>query len=423
MTKAEPIALVGGTLVDGSGKEPIKDAVVVIIDNAISQVGRRKEITLPQKCHVLDVAGKTLMPGMMDLHVHLGIGEGDSVVPAAGLAPGLGEPLALRGIRAFTHARRALEMGFTTLRDVGDFGGHVAVSVRNAVKAEIVEGPRILVCGEVLTTTGGHVDFTVPWLKRPDGGQNTADGVEGVLKAVRRQIRMKCDWIKFFASGSAMDPENKQEFNDDELKALIEEAHTKEKPVCAHCGIASGTLAAVKAGLDSVEHGMDLTEEILDLMIQMGTYLVPTINGLDLLTTSGAGSGLPAFYVERLRALLAGHVQSFQRALEAGVKIACGSDAGFNAIRHGNSAVELEYLVKYGMTPMQAIVTATSSSAAALRLGDKLGTIEPGKLADIVVIDGNPLADIKVLQDKTKILLVMKEGSIYVNRMTGSRQA
>ncbi|MBN1318882.1 MAG: amidohydrolase family protein [Anaerolineales bacterium] len=415
MSKQAPIALLGGTLIDGSGREPVENGMILINDKRIKQVSPVDRRQLEPAYRVFDLSGKTIMPGMMDLHVHLNMGELDVVVPSAGVEQGLAEPWALRGIKAYAYALRSMEAGFTTLRDVGDMG-HVSVSVRNAINAGIVPGPRLLTCGQFLTTTGGHVDLMPLWLQRTDRVTNVADGVDGVLKAVRSQWKMKNDWIKFYATGGLMDPEDKQEFNDDELYALIGEAHSKEMRVCAHCMHAKGTLAAVKAGLDSVEHGTELTEEIVDLMVERGTYLVPTLYGPAAIVSEGQKMGLPETYTKKMQGVIQGHEKSFRLAHERGVKIALGTDAGFNAILHGGSAHELEALVRWGMTPMEAIVTATASSAALLGKDDQLGTIETGKLADIVVVDGNPLDDIRILQNKEAISLVLKDGVVQVNR-------
>ncbi|MBW2618633.1 MAG: amidohydrolase family protein, partial [Deltaproteobacteria bacterium] len=196
----EITALMGGTLIDGTGAAPAPGSVVLIKGGVIDAVGPRKLTDLPPGCQVIDVSHKTVMPGMMDLHVHLCMGEEDLVVPRGGLLPGLDQPLAMHGLKAFARARRSLEMGFTTLRDVGDFG-YMSVALRDAIKAGLVEGPRILSSGQLLTTTGGHADFMPLWLNRSDDVVNVADGVDGVLKAVRRQVKMRTDWVKFFATG------------------------------------------------------------------------------------------------------------------------------------------------------------------------------------------------------------------------------
>ena len=416
MAETATIAILGGALIDGSGTDPVNNTAILISGGKVKRVGRKDVVKLPTRCQVLDVTGQTVMPGMMDVHVHLILGEQDIAIPSVGLAFGLADPWPLRGIKALAYARRALEAGFTTLRDVGDMG-HVAVSVRNAINSGIVEGPRVISSGQFLTTTGGHVDLMPLWLRRTDEVSNVADGVDGVVQAVRRQWKMKTDWVKFYATGGLMDPEDKQEFSDEEMRALVHEAHSKNMPVCAHCMYAKGTLAALRAGIDSVEHGTDLTEEIVDLMVERGTYLVPTLTAPDVIVNKGLEFGMPQWYVERMKSHLESQLRSFKLALEMGAKIAVGTDAGFNAILHGTSATELAYLVRRGMTPMEAIVAATSTSAALLGKQDYLGTIEPAKLADIVVVDGDPLSDIEILQDKSKITLVMKEGVICVDRM------
>lgn len=413
------VALVGGMLIDGLKKVPIENSAILIRDTVIEKVGQKENVKLPEECEVIDVTGKTVMPGMMDLHVHLSIGHLDTP-PVGGfmtLPPFISRPMPWFGIMSFAYARLAFEMGFTTIRDVGDLecGGYTSVALRDAINDGIVEGPRILASGPVLTTTGGHADFLPQWLARDDVKPLVVDGVDGCLKAVRQQVKMKTDWIKILATGGIMDPENKQEFNNDELRAIVNEAHSKGKPVCAHCMYAEGTFAAVKAGVDTVEHGTQLTEEIIELMLKNGTYLVPTLSAPYAIVDRGKEFGLPESYIDACRvSVFEPHMRSFRMAYDAGVKMAMGTDCGFPPCPHGTNAIELELMTKdSGMSPMEAIVITTGNNAAALRLEDKLGTIEKGKYADIIVVDGNPLEDIKVLQDKEKISLVMKEGKIY----------
>jgi imidazolonepropionase-like amidohydrolase len=280
-----------------------------------------------------------------------------------------------------------------------------------------VEGPRIIASGQFLTTTGGHADALPCWVKRADDESNAADGREGVLKAVRRQIKMKTDWIKFFATGGIMDPWDVQEFNDEELETIVKEAHDKGRRVCAHCMHPKGTLAAVRAGIDTVEHGSNLTAEIIELMLKKGTFLIPTIYAPYANVHRGTEYGLPKIYVERCRPVFETHVKSFQTALKAGVKMAMGTDCGYTPCVHGTNSYELELFVRYGMSPMKALLCATKNAGEALGMGDKLGTLEPGKWADLIVIDGDPIEDITVLQKKEKVVLVMKEGVVYRNSL------
>jgi imidazolonepropionase-like amidohydrolase len=412
--RVEAIALTGGILIDGCGGEPLKDSMVFINGKTIEEIGRKDKVRPPDGYKVIDVSGKTVMPGLIDLHVHLSWGENDLIRwPWGVIPPLLDKPMTMVGIKGFARARKTLEMGFTTLRDVGDVGC-LSVALRDAINTGIVEGPRILSSGQYLATTAGHGNSMPPWLTRNDVMTNVADGVEGVLKAVRQQIKMKTDWVKFCATSSFTDMD--QQFNDEEVRTLIGEAHEKGKRVAAHCVRAKGTLAAVKEGVDTVEHGSELTEEIINLMLRNGTYLVPTLSAVWSVLNRGKDFGYTESELKSIRPILEGHYKSFQMALDAGIRIGFGTDAGFT-VPHGENALEFEMMCEYGMTPMKAILTATRDAASVLRLEDRLGTLEKGKWADLIVIDGNPLENIKILQDKAKISLVMKEGFIHVNRL------
>jgi imidazolonepropionase-like amidohydrolase len=415
------LAIVGGTLFDGSGRDLLEHAAILIEGNIFKEVGQKDRIGLPEGCEIIDVTGKTLIPGMIDTHVHLVLGPEEQIVWKWGVIPPLLEhSLPLIGLKAYARAKEALEMGFTSLRDVGDIG-YAVVALRDAINAGIVEGPRIQASGPYLNTTGGHGNAMPPWLIRTDLLYPVADGVEGVLKAVRQNIKMNTDWIKFTATGGGTtNTWDKQQFNEDEMRALINEAHEKGKPVAGHCVWAKGTLTAVRLGIDTVEHGIDLTEEIVDLMTEKGTYLVPTLYAPMEIGKRGKEFGFSPEQVAAAQRVVERHIRSYQMALKAGVKIAMGTDAGYGPPIHGTNAYELELMVENGMTPMQALMAVTSTAAGLMRIDDKVGTVEEGKLADLVVVDGNPLEDIKILQDKEKILLVMKDGNIHVNRMGDS---
>ena len=409
-------AIAGGTIIDGSGRDPIRNGLVVISGKFIDMVGPASEIQLPKDCQVIDATGKTVIPGMIDLHVHLIFGASDALFRAG--PPLIEHPLMMIALKGFARARRTLEMGFTTLRDVGDVG-FLGMILRNAIRSGIVEGPRIVACGQFLTATATHADWTLPWMVRTDLTPIVANGVDEILRAMRANFKMGADWIKFIATGGVMgNVWDEQTYTDDEVNALVSEAHRKSKPVCAHCIQAKGTLSCVKAGVDSIEHGLFLTEEITSLMVKKGTYLVPTLTAYDTILERGIERGTPKEMVKTFDAAYgaARLERNFRLALDSGVKIGCGTDAGVPAF-HGENAKELELFVRFGMSPMQAIVTATSSSAAVLKLQDKLGTIEKGKLADLVVVAGDPLEDIRILQDKNRISLVMKEGAVCADRI------
>ena len=411
-TGKEKLALVGARLIDGTGKDPVENAVVQIEGNLIKKVGPKAKVKLPKKCQIINVSGATIIPGLIDCHVHLSMGRFDTLL----FQTAIHEHLMMKAIKGVARARRTLEMGFTTVRDEADVGW-LACHLRDAIAQGYVEGPRILACGQYLTSTGGHGDMIPWWISRNDDISHVADGVEGVRKAVRRQIRANTDWVKVVATGVIFDSRAKQEWTQEELDALVDEAHGRERPVSAHVGMAKGTLAAVKAGVDTIEHGTELSEEVIELMIEKGTYLVPTLYAPWAFVRYGLEVGFPPEWVEMAKPVVKPHFDWNRKAWKAGVNIANGSDCGMPTQPHGTNAKELELLTKNGMSTMEALVTATKNAAAALKVGDELGTVEVGKLADLVVIKGDPLSDIKILQNKEKIGLVVKDGTICADRL------
>lgn len=403
-------AICGATLIDGNGGEPILNSTVVISGNKIKSVGT--DIPIPAESTVIDGTGKTLMPGLIDAHTHLCMGDYDLVIPGkSGIILGFEDALAMRTMKSFSYATRTLHAGFTTIRDAGDLYENT-IQLKKAIDMGIVTGPRIVSCNQFLGATGGHADYYSYWQKRTDSVTNVCNGKEETLLAVRRQIKAGADWIKFFATGGISDPYDKQEFNDEEIATIVNEAHAKQKKVFAHCMWEKGTLAAVKGGIDSVEHGSRMTDEIFDEMAARGTWYVPTLCVLDASANLGASFGIPQWYSERAQWFYDSNLEGVKEARERGIKIAFGSDSGFNAQKHGMNSREFVQYVKAGFSPMEAIVCATHNNAEMLGLLDQIGTIEEGKLADLILVDGDPLADISILQDVDRITTVMRDGMI-----------
>jgi len=408
------IAFVGGRLIDGRGGPPLKEGAIVIRGKNIEAVGPSEAIQIPGQAKLFDVSGMTIMPGMTDMHVHLyWNGEPNLALHS------YKESTAFRAVKAVAYIQRSLEAGFTTLRSGGEVG-FLDVALRDAAELGIIWGSRVIACGYSISGTGGHADKFPPWLYRTDEVRLLADGPDECLKAVRNQIKMKVDWIKFHASGGVMDPFSNpqlQEYSDREMETIINEAHARGKLTFAHAQGAGGIRAAVRAGVDSIEHGFYLEDDIVEMMLRKGTYLVPTLVALRRIIDAGEKGGIPKESLEKAIPHGEAHVASFQKAYKAGIKICMGTDCGSPYNYHGDNAHELSLMVRNGMKEMDAIVACTKRAAEALRMQDKIGTLENGKWADVVVVEGDPLKDIQVLAEKTNIKLVMKEGKIYLNRL------
>jgi len=413
-TDSEYIALTGGPMIDGNGGFPVENATLLIKGQNIEAVGSKTAVQIPPGAKVIDVKGKTVMPGMTDMHVHLyWNGEPNLALHS------YKESTAFRAVKAVAYIQRSLEAGFTTLRSGGEVG-FLDVALRDAAELGIIWGSRVIASGYSISGTGGHADKFPPWLYRTDEVRLLADGPDECLKAVRNQIKMKVDWIKFHASGGVMDPFSNpqlQEYSDREMETIINEAHARGKLTFAHAQGAGGIRAAVRAGVDSIEHGFYLEDDIVEMMLRKGTYLVPTLVALRRIIDAGEKGGIPRESLEKAIPHGEAHVASFQKAYKAGIKICMGTDCGSPYNYHGDNAHELSLMVRNGMKEMDAIVACTKRAAEALRMQDKIGTLENGKWADVVVVEGDPLKDIQVLAEKTNIKLVMKEGKIYLNRL------
>ena len=406
------IVFEGVTLVDGTGVPPRPDAAVVVEGDKISAVGPVGEVPIPAHGTRVPCHGLTLLPGLIDAHTHVA----EDGYPGA--LRHLKETTAYAAIRSGVHAARILEAGFTTIRDLGSFG-LTDVATKRAIEDGLIRGPRMVVAAHMLVPSGSEEDGyfrpeVATYRVGPERG--VADGPDELRRAVRLQLYHGADLIKVVATGriysDAPGGPWTPTFSLEEVRAVCDEAHRHGAKVAAHAYGAAGIRAAVLAGVDSIEHGGWIDDDLARGMAGRGVFLVPTFSMLLLAAEHGQGAGLPAPLLDRAGRIREAHLASFQRALAAGVKIAAGTDCGNPCVFPGRNATELEYLVEAGLSPLQAIVSATSAAAELLGLADRVGSITPGRLADLLLVDGDPLRDISVLQDRSRIKLVLKGGQI-----------
>lgn len=413
---SDVVAVKGGVLFDGSGEPPVEGGVIVVKDGVIEDVGPGKELNIPDGAQIVDASGKTVLPGLMDLHVHIFQMVGPLDYHERHLIP-----KSLTLLYAAKHARQLLEAGFTTCRDLvypfPDYSGRDSVALRTALERKLVNGCRLEVAG-VVTGTASHLDIIRPPPLRYQ--HFTADGVHEVRKVTRMCVAEQVDWIKTcttggMAGGITNDP-NYRNYSLDELKVIVEEAHSFGLKVASHSEGLIGCRNAAEAGIDTLEHASDLDDETIETILKKGLYTTPTLAPGYYRSEV---MGLPTQYLPKS---LAGkpfnerHLESQKMAIEAGVKMAMGTDCG-HVFPPGANAWELElYVRKLDMTPIQALMLATRNAADALGKLDRLGTLEKGKIGDLIVVDGNPLNDIRVLQNHENIKVVMKEGVIEVDR-------
>lgn len=397
-----------GKLIDGKSRSAQSQMTLVIEGRMIVAVEKGYTIATTGDA-LIDLSQKTVLPGLIDLHVHL---EGETNKDQALQRFTLND--ADVALRSALFARKTLMAGFTTVRDVG--GSGVNVALRNAVNQGITEGPRIFTAGKSIATTGGHADPTNGYRRDLMGDPGPREGVinspEDARQAVRQRYKDGSDLIKITATGGvlsiAKDGSGPQ-FTDEELKAIISTAKDYGMHVAAHAHGAEGMKRAVLAGVTTIEHGTKMTEEVMDLMKQRGTFYVPTITAGRFVAEQAK---VPDYYHPAVvpKALEIGPMiqDTFRKAYRRGVKIAFGTDAG--VFPHGQNAKEFGYMVEAGMAPIDAIHAATVVNAGILGIFDKVGTLEPGKFADIIATDENPLDDIHTLET---VAFVMKEGKIY----------
>jgi imidazolonepropionase-like amidohydrolase len=408
--ESRPIVLQGGRIIDGTGSEPFIGSLE-IDHGKINMVCPHAEATIvPENAEVIDVTGLTILPGLIDTHTHIAMTKGDTELS------GIKETVPFKTLKAYRNAEITLEAGFTTIRDLGA-DNLIDLAVRDGINQGIIKGPRMLVSGFRILPTGADYPLYPPQVNFSE--RFTMDSPDEVRKAVRTLLALGVDVIKILTSGRTFRKSSSPDsyaLNLAEATVAVEEAHNQGIPVSCHAHGSKGVKIALAAGCDTLEHGTTLDEEDIELMVKKGTWLIPTFSYGKKIEQKGSDSGLPDFIQQKALASRRKRLVSFKKALEGGVRFAMGSDAGMPLADHGKNSFEFRAMVEAGLSPMQAIMSGTSYAAECLGLGDKTGTLEAGKYADIVSIEGNPLDNMELLQDLQKIRFVMKEGQFAVRK-------
>jgi len=392
-------AIKGGLIIDGKGDTPIPNGLILVDGNRIRAVGSRDSLPVPGEAEVIDLGTATLLPGLIDTHVHLVMNAQEDCVTSLAHKSAVDSVVEAAG-----NARRALRGGVTTVRDCADVFG-VTLTLRQAIDEGHLDGPRILACGLPITTTAGHLHYM----------GISADSTDEVLKAVRTVVTMGVDWVKVCATGGGLTPDSnvrRAQYSAETLTALVQDAHRLGRKVAAHAHGTEGVLNCAIAGTDSIEHcswmgeeeGHRYDEDAVDLIRKKGLYVSHTI--------TGPRTGTPEEVEELLNSELGERFALLKRTLEEGVRMVISSDAGVRDTRFEDFTGSLVIAVKCcGFSPMGSIIAATNRAAEMLGMADRVGSLEPGKFADILAVDGNPLQDIDAIR---RIIGVFKDGRRFV---------
>ncbi len=404
-------------LIDVEKGEVINNPVIIIDSNIITAVG--SALSIPKNAKVVDLGSATLLPGLIDCHTHLtSFPSGDYYADIFRKTP------IDYAIVAPTYARKTLMAGFTSCRDVGA-PAFVDVSLRNAINNGSIEGPRMQCATLYIGSTGSHGDVNgfSPYLQwnMPERMTGIANGADEIREQVRYNIKYGADVIKFGASAGVLSEEESvgaPQYTQEEMNTIVDEAKLWHRKVCAHAHGTEAIKMAVKAGVASVEHGSFIDDEGIRLMKEKGTYLVADIYNDDYIVSEYLKFGYPQKIIDKEKLVGKTQRENFQKAVKAGVKAAFGSDAG--VYPHGDNGKQFKYMVKFGLTPMQAIQAATLNASDLLGWQDKVGSVAKNKFADIIAVEGNPLEDITILE---KVKFVMKDGVVYKNELKQSTTA
>ncbi len=403
----EIVLIKAGRLIDVHAGRVLTDQAILIEGDRIKQVGAFQSIKAPAGARVVDLSNATVLPGLIDCHTHLTFEPSHSGYESLGIST---PRQALYGAK---NAKLTLEAGFTTVRNVGA-GGYSDIALRDAINAGDLPGPRIDASGPAIGVTGGHCDESLLAPEFHHQGDGVADGVPALMQKTREIAKYGADCIKVCASGGVLskgDSPEATQFSDEEIRAVVIEAHRLGRKVAAHAHGAAGIKQAVLAGVDSIEHGSYIDDEAIRLMKEKGTYLVPTLYLADWFIENYQRMRVPDFMVAKAKVVMPAARQNIGRAFKAGVKVAFGTDAA--VYPHGLNAREFAVMVKLGLTPMQSIQAATINAADLLGWSDRVGSIEPGRFADIIAVNGDPTTDVSVLEH---VVFVMKGGQVVVMR-------
>lgn len=408
------MAILGGQLIDGTGRDPIPRGGVIVEGDRIVAAGPVSSLRIPPGASVIEADGATIMPGLIDAHVHITMTGGADLLQMS-VTRSLPEIV----VDTIEHLAATLDGGVTAIRTVGDIG-HVDIALRDAVRRGRIQGPRVVAAGRALTSTGGHGTILPSWLRLAYGDiSEVVDGPDAGRAAVRRQVEAGCDLVKVFQTGGVIDPGGRieaEEFSEEELRVIVGTAHAAGRPVASHAHNKSGILRSIAAGVRSIEHGMYFDEECARRAEEAGVFLVPTLIVMENILNQGPAVGLPAFMIENVRQRTSQHHANVLQAFRAGVKIVTGTDAGSVLTPHGSAGKEVGMLVRAGLPVLDAIKAATMNAAELLGLDAEAGTVVPGKLADLILVSGDPTSQPDVLGDPEAIKLVFTWGRV-VKRM------